>query len=329
MARVAKIGMDGLDFLDACHELVGMTMTAEERASRRGAYGWQTKAAALLDVSEAALRSSVRKVASQDMVDRLDAAVTGVSEIGATEEFDLQAGHWFVGEPADRKRDSVVLGEVVVTHMSAPKFIMHAEWRRGDYTDDGLKRLPAETVYRVQWLDQPSSRTRKLRLIEQAKKRASDRLYESAMAAAEQIGRSRMVKAACAACGLSREELEAMTDAGLQISKYAADPAGIKAAYNAVDRQIREILDEREKLTPDEMRAFDRGKLLGRMDQQHRFYVLADAHAGAEIVQMIAAKPYRLLPLAHPETVRGKTDEELEAERDFAEMAALDWGDKD
>jgi hypothetical protein len=46
-------------------------------------------------------------------------------------------------------------------------------------------------------------------------------------------------------------------------------------------------------------------------------------------MQSVAAQPYKYLPQAHKETTRGKTQEELEAEKDFREMEELDWGDED
>lgn len=304
-----------------------MRMTAEEfeKAARRlvgapetgKAHGWQTKAHEALGVSRQALATALKDGPSEKMVARLDALLSEVKDLGAAEDFDTQAGMWFVGEPENRKRVSDVLGEVVVTHLGHPRFLLHAERVRGK--DD--------VRFTARWLDEPSTRDRKLALLDRAKGKALDRLHASAVATAERQTTERMQRAARAACGLSQADVAAMSAAGLQVSRYAADPAGLERAYRAVGEEAAELLEQTRDMSPAELRAFRLGQAAGKLQQQEKLYSVAWAHAGADVMQSVAAQPYRFLPLAHKETTRGRTQEELEAEKDFREMSSMDWGD--
>lgn len=304
-------------------------MTAEEfeRAARRlvgvaetgKAHGWQTKAHEALGVSRQALATALKDGPSEKMVARLDALLSEVKELDVAEDFDAQAGAWFVGEPEARKRVSDVLGEVVVTHLGYPRFFLYAERVRGK--DD--------VRFSARWLDEPSTRERKLALLDRAKGKAIARLHESAKATAERQTADRLQRQARAACGLSQADLSVMSAAGLQVSRYASDPEGLARAYRAVGEEAAELLEKTRDMTPAELRAFRLGLAAGKLQQQERIYTVAWAHAGADVMQSIAAQPYKYLPQAHKETTRGKTQDELEAEKDFREMDDLDWGGED
>jgi hypothetical protein len=304
-------------------------MTAEEfeRAARRlvgvaetgKAHGWQTKAHEALGVSRQALGVALKDGPSKNMVERLDALLSGVKDMEAGEDFGAQAGMWFVGEPESRKRATEVLGEVVVTHLGFPRFFLYAERVRGK--DD--------VRFTARWLDEPSTRERKLKLLDRAKDKALTRLHDSAKATAERQTSERMQRAARAACGLAQADLEVMSAAGLQVSRYAADPEGLARAYRAVGEEAADLLEKTRDMSPAELRAFRLGLAAGKLQQQEKVYSVAWAHAGADVMQSIAAQPYKYLPLAHKETTRGKTQEELEAEKDFREMGELEWGDED
>lgn len=306
-----------------------MRMTAEEfeKAARRlvgapetgKAHGWQTKAHEALGVSRQALATALKDGPSERMVDRLDALLSEVKDLGAAEDFDTQAGMWFVGEPENRKRVSDVLGEVVVTHLGHPRFFLHAERVRGK----------EDMLFSVRWIDEPSSRERKLKLLDRAKEKALRRLHDSAVATAERQTAERMQRAARAACGLPEADVAVMSAAGLQVSKYAADPAGLARAYREVAEEAAELFEKTRDMTAAEMRAFRLGQACGKLQQQEKLYSVAWAHAGADVMQSVAAQPYKYLPQAHKETARGRTQEELEAEKDFREMADLDWGDEE
>lgn len=306
-----------------------MRMTAEEfeKAARRlvgvaetgKAHGWQTKAHEALGVSRQALATALKDGPSEKMVDRLDASLSEVKDLGAAEDFETQAGMWFVGEPENRKRVSDVLGEVVVTHLGHPRFFLHAERVRGK----------EDMLFSVRWIDEPSTRDRKLALLERAKEKAVARLHESARATADRQTSERMQRAARAACGLSEADVSVMSAAGLQVSKYAADPQGLARAYRELSEEAAELQEQTRSMTAAELRAYRLGEAVGKLKQQERLYSVAWAHAGADVMQSIAAQPYKYLPLAHKETTRGKTHDELEAEKDFREMADLDWGGDD
>lgn len=314
--------MTAEEFEKAARRLVGVSETGK-------AHGWQTKAHEALGVSRQALATAVKDGPSEKMVARLDALLSGVTEMDVADDFGAQAGQWFVGEPESRRRAVEVLGEVVVTHLGFPRFFVHATWSRGDLKDDGLMREKADVKYAVRWLDEPSTRDRKLKLLEVAKKKAQVRLHESAVATAERQTAERMQRQARAACGLSQADLEVMSAAGLQVSKYASDPSGLARAYREVAEDAAELLEKTRDMSPAELRAFRLGEAVGKLKQQERLYSVAWAHAGADVMQSVAAQPYKYLPQAHKETTRGRTQEELEAEKDFREMEDLDWGGDD
>lgn len=302
--------MTALEFEKAARRLVGVPETGK-------AHGWQAAAYEKLGVSRQALGAALKDGPSEKMVARLDALLSGVQELEAKEDFGAQSGMWFVGEPENRKRATEVLGEVVVTHLGFPRFFLYAERVRGK----------EDIRFTARWLDEPSTRERKLKLLEMAKKKALTRLHDSAVATAERQTAERMQRAARAACGLSEADVSVMSAAGLQVSKYASDPAGLARAYREMSEEAAELHEQTRGMTAEELRAFRLGVAAGKIQQQEKLYNVAWAHAGADVMQSIAAQPYKYLPLAHKETTRGKTQEELEAEKDFREMADLDWGD--
>lgn len=302
--------MTAHEFEAAARRLVGVAETGK-------AHGWQAKAHEALGVSRQALSTALRDGPSDKMVARLDALLSEVKDLGAAEDFNKQAGLWFVGEPESRKRATEVLGEVVVTHLGYPRVMLYAERVRGK----------EEVRCSARWLDEPSNRERKLKLLEIAKGKALARLHESARATAERQTVERMQRQARAAFGLSHADLAVMSAAGLQVSRYASDPEGLARAYKALGDEAAELLEQTRDMSPAELRAFRLGVAAGRLQQQERLYTVAWAHAGAEVMQSVAAQPYKYLPQAHKETTRGRTQEELEAEKDFREMDAVDWGD--
>lgn len=314
--------MTGQEFERAARRLAGVAETGK-------AHGWQAAAYEKLGVSRQAFGAALKEGPSEKMVARLDALLSGVTEMDVADDFGAQAGQWFVGEPESRRRAVEVMGEVVVTHLGFPRFFVHATWSRGDLKDDGLMREKADVKYAVRWLDEPSTRDRKLKLLEVAKKKAQVRLQESAVATAERQTAERMQRAARAACGLSEADVAVMSAAGLQVSRYASDPQGLARAYREVGEEAAELVEKTRGMTAAELRAFRLGQACGKLQQQERLYSVAWVHAGADVMQSVAAQPYRYLPQAHKETTRGKTQEELEAEKDFLEMSELDWGDEE
>lgn len=304
--------MTGQEFERAARRLAGVAETGK-------AHGWQAAAYEKLGVSRQAFGAALKDGPSDRMVERLDALLSGVQDLEAKEDFEAQAGAWFVGEPENRKRATEVLGEVVVTHLGFPRFFLYAERVRGK--DD--------VHFTARWLDEPSTRDRKLKLLDRAKEKALRRLHDSAVATAERQTAERMQRAARAACGLSEADVAVMSAAGLQVSKYAADPQGLARAYRDVAGEAAELIEKTRDMTTAELRAFRLGQACGKLQQQEKIYSVAWAHAGADVMQAVAAQPYKYLPQAHKETTRGRTQEEIDAEKDFAEMSGLDWGDED
>jgi DNA-binding XRE family transcriptional regulator len=283
--------------------------------------GWILAAAKILGVSEKTIRNACADTMTPSLkLERaLTDALSGVRTLDVEEDLTTEAGAWVVGVPETRTRDESVLHEVVVTHVSTPVFIMHMTVSRD-----------AAPVFRVKWLEEPSTGRRREQLLAAAKTRAVD----FANAQARKVAELEAYRGAQVAAG-KRGNFDSGDMALLSQLQLAADRRKTEAGtatregLNAALAQLEKDAERQFEAflgmqTQEEKRAFRAGEAMGEMKAQLKVGMIARAYSDADLAHFIFAKHVSMQALAHKETARGgvKSAEEMEAERDAAEMAA-------
>ncbi|MBO4169528.1 hypothetical protein [Cereibacter azotoformans] len=232
----------GARFMVQCHEMLGLTMTAEQRTSGKGSHGWQVKAAERLGRSARAIRDAKDAGPSSVMLDDLQSALIGPSHARSVDVLSTEAGRWVVGEPETRKRGGRTEAEAVIMHMGSPSFIMYAEMQRG---------VRLETHYRIKWIDDAEkSDPETIRsLIATAMRKALDRITEQRVVAAEIKTRMKTIDMARRfGTDIPAEVIKAVPMLELACARHGATKAGLEAALDDIDA-TREYLDiEQEDL---------------------------------------------------------------------------------
>ncbi|MEA5159995.1 hypothetical protein U5903_04325 [Cereibacter johrii] len=301
------MGMTGKEFEEKCQQLVG---TAE--------HGWKKRVARDLDISQPTLRAALEKGPSVALETKLLSIIARVQVMKPDEVLTTEAGKWIIGEPETRKASDLTLAEVVVTHMSTPSFMLHAEAAKGD----GGK---ASMLYRVRWIDDQSKVDphQQAAYIEKAKARAQKRIYEVLAVQAEVRGREHAArKARDAGSPLTKGLLEALPALKLAVEKRGLTAEHVKAAMAELDAAKAREWAKRDAMSVGEARAFDAGKRCGEYHDASKVAFLA-------LIAIEGAAPSEEL-LARHALVHGlKSDVWLRSSA-FAEVAhhELSRGDK-
>lgn len=294
----------------ACRKITGI-------ASGRG---WIIAAAKILGVSEKTIRNACSEplTPSLKLEKALTDALSGVRTLDHDEDLTTQAGSWVVGTPSDRTRDESVLHDVVVTHVSHPTFILHMTVSRSE-----------APVYRVKWLEEPSTGRRREQLLAAAKQRAVEFANAQARKVAELQAHKEAQKEAGKRGNFDQGDIALMSQLQLASDRRKAEAGtatreGLTAALAQIEKDAEAQFETFLGMqTQEEKRAFRAGEAMGEMKAQLKVGMIARAYSDADLAHFIFAKHVSQRPMAHKETARGaiKSAEEIEAERDAKEMS--------
>lgn len=316
--------MSGKDFETACQDLVGSD-----------AHGWKKAAAAALGVSRQTLDTAIKSGPTDAVEGMLILARAHVKEVS---DDDALIGSWMVGETADRKRDSLSVLEVIVTHIAAPAFALHAELRRGSERS-GVEGVDAHDTavieYKIRWIGDKPAKAQAARYIEKAKRLAGARIDAARAARAQGVIRADIEARARTACGMSASDAAVASELGIVTARHMSDVRGIAEAMRELGRRRAALEDLHRGTDVSEAvrRAYRDGVAAGKIAMQEAFLIKAELFGErAQITELVAhSRPLldMLLDttdrLAHKETTRGL---DFDAERDFAEMSEMGWGDE-
>lgn len=283
--------------------------------------GWITAAAKKLRVDEKTIRKAVSDppLPSVKLERALTDALSGVMTLDYDEDLTTQAGAWVVGTPDDRTRDESVLHETVVTHVSHPVFILHMTVSHA-----------SQPVFRVKWMEEPSTGRRREQLLAAAKGRAVDFARAQARKVAELEAYRGAQRDAGKRGNFDAGDVALLSQLQLASDKRKAEAGtatreGLTAALAHLEKDAEKQFDAFLGLETDaERRAFRAGEAMGQLRATIKAGMVARAYSDADLAHYLFARHVSQLPLAHKETARGgvKSSQELEAERDEREMAA-------
>lgn len=317
--------MSGKDFEAACQDLVG--------ASK---HGWKKAAAAALGVSRQTLDAAMKDGPTDTVEGKLILARAHVKEVS---EDDALIGSWMVGEAADKKRDSDSVMEVIVTHIAAPAFALHAELRRGSERVgvEGVDARDAAVIdYHIRWIGDRPAKAQASRYLDKAKRLAVARIDSARAARAQGAIRADIESRARTACGMSAGDAAVASELGIVTARHMSDVRGIAETMRELGRRRAELEDlhRGHEVSEAVRRAYRDGVAAGKIAMQEAFLIKSELFGErAPVVELVAhSRPIldMLLDttdrLAHKETARGR---DFDAARDYAEMADIDWGDED
>jgi len=265
--------------------------------------GWKKAAAERLGVSERAMRDALAGKIGPKVEKALISAETGAGEVSPDGwgPLALQAGRWFIGVPETRSRDHRVIGEVVLTHMFTPVFIVHVvarenavvrevyrdmlkhhrEKESGSYTQEEIRqsateleemrRLTVSFEKNVRWVEKASSLDREEKLLREALEKAQERIYENMLDDEESAVRDELL----AAHGGNAYQASGETMAALAAAVRAGSDSDMKKEVLGLEKEAAELLNEHQRhmtdvkrdgaTAGDVERAFTRGEKRGKV----------------------------------------------------------------
>lgn len=279
--------------------------------------GWQQAAAEKMGMTA----RGVRKALSGDRISpvferKIVAALSGVTPESSDDTVESRAGAWIVGEPVTKSRRAEVVGECVVTHLRAPRFVLHVEMIRGKQFDGHSSPVFEK---RVHWID--NSTPKASDKLARAGQIAEDRIYQASRLSGEAQAREKMISdqmarehdsdASEAVRSLREAELRASSTAALVADKRMAG-AGTDADADVrdIEKEISEIYRSRASLTEAEGRIFESGRRMGFLDMLMRVLSLVSAHAGTDVAEIAASRMLTVAKAARRDTLRGDTSDD-------------------
>ena len=305
--------------------------------------GWKSAAAERLGVSERAMRDALSGRVGPKVEKALISAETGVGEVSPDGwgPLTLQAGRWWLGIPETRSKDRRVMGEVVLTHMFTPVFIVHvvarenaeirevykdmlknhrekesgsctkAELKRSADELEQMRRLTVSFEKNAKWVEKASSRDREAKLLQEALERAQERIFELMVDAEECAARDELL----AAHEGNPYQSQGETMAALAAAVRSGSDSDMKKEVLSLEREETDLMNEhRQHMIAaerdgatwiDVKRAFERGEKRGRVKAMLGWSFKGSMHIDADISRLVIARHSNARKSSHKTTARG------------------------
>lgn len=293
--------------------------------------GYQIAAAERLGVSVRALREALKTGKVGPKIERaLVAAELGAREVKSDGWGPLTAtaGAWAFGVPETKSRDPRVVGELLLTHLATPFFVVHVVMRDtglGDIYRDMLRDIDAAREMQdlsvhfeknVRWFEEPSSPERRARLLEMAFEKAEARLRQDIVDAKESAARDAMLARVKEHGALDEGDARGESMAALATAVRTGSDRELRLETATLERESAELLSEHTALLQgvqrdgaatagDVRRAFDLGERRGRVKAMLGWCFQASMHLDGDIGRLIVARVINGRKLAHKTTARG------------------------
>lgn len=272
--------------------------------------GWKSAAAERLGVSDRAMRDALAGRVGPKVERALVNAELEAEELceDAWGALAQEAGRWAFGTPETRAADRDVVGEVVLTHMATPFFVVHLTMKAGKAANGGA-------VYerRVRFFEEPSSHQRREQLLRLAFEKAEARLYSDAQAGAVALKRKELLAEIQRDAKRDLDIEDAHTDGLEELARAVRirSHADLDAERRKLERELADFHNEQreqEARSPEPRaiaRAWRDARRAGAIDVMLQFSTFSGAYLDCTVGQLVFAQHERLLPEAHLTSSRG------------------------